>query len=98
MSEKRNEGKPAEILEVSEEELLAQIGREAEERLGMSLEEFAEKYRGGERGPRSPAARASGRRRASSSLGRSQPPAAPTARTPAGAAARRPGPRSTPGE
>ena len=48
MSEKRDERKPAEILEVSEEELLAQIGREAEERLGMSLEEFAEKYCRGE--------------------------------------------------
>lgn len=42
------EGKPAEILEASEEELLAQIGREAEVRLGMSLEEFVEKYRRGE--------------------------------------------------
>ena len=36
------------VMEISEEELLAQIGREAEERLGMSLIEFAEKYRRGE--------------------------------------------------
>jgi hypothetical protein len=48
MSEKHDQRNPAEVLEVSEEELLAQIGREAEERLGMSLEEFVEKYRRGE--------------------------------------------------
>lgn len=48
MAHKYDERKPAEILEISEEELLAQIGREAEERLGMSLGEFAEKYRRGE--------------------------------------------------
>ncbi len=48
MVEKYDESKPAEVVEISEEELLAQIGREAEERLGMSLIEFAEKYRRGE--------------------------------------------------
>ncbi len=48
MAEKYDESKPAEVVEISEEELLAQIGREAEERLGMGLSEFAEKYRRGE--------------------------------------------------
>jgi hypothetical protein len=47
MTEKHDERKPAEVLEISAEDMLAQIGREAEERLGMSLEEFAEKYRRG---------------------------------------------------
>ena len=48
MVEKYDESKPAEVMEIAEEELLAQIGREAEERLGMSLSEFTEKYRRGE--------------------------------------------------
>lgn len=47
MTEKHDDRKPAEVLEISAEDVLAQIGREAEERLGMSLEEFAEKHRRG---------------------------------------------------
>jgi hypothetical protein len=38
---------PAEILEISDEELVREIDRQAKERLGISYEEFVEAYRKG---------------------------------------------------
>ncbi len=43
----RNGGIPAEALELSEEELIAEIDQEARERLGMNFEQFVEEYRAG---------------------------------------------------
>ena len=44
----RNDGTPAEIIEVSPEELLAEVDRGAQNRLGMSgWQEFAERYHSG---------------------------------------------------
>ena len=44
----RNGGIPAEIIEVSPDELLAEVDRGAQNRLGMSgWQEFAKRYHGG---------------------------------------------------
>ena len=45
--EQYEQGKPAEVQRVSEEEILSEIDRETRRRLGMSGEEFAEAHRKG---------------------------------------------------
>lgn len=48
MAEKVNEMQAVEVEEVTREEIVEEIDREARERLGMSFDEFYEGYRNGD--------------------------------------------------